>query len=52
MTQTLREKKKHLGGRIHKILNHTLERKLTKKEYTQLIFLIAGVFDLITKIKE
>lgn len=41
------DKKKYLGGKIHKILNKTLDKKLTKKEYTQLCLLIAGVFDLI-----
>lgn len=36
----------YLGREIHKLLNKTLDRKLTKKEYTQLVLFIAGVFDL------
>ena len=55
MTHTTQDKgleKKYLGGEIHKILNRTLARKLTKKEYTQIVLLIAGVFDLLASQKE
>jgi hypothetical protein len=40
------KKNKLLGSKIHKLLNITLVRKLTVKEYTQLVLYIAGVFDL------
>lgn len=40
------KEKAYLGGKIHRMLNKTLNRKLTVKEYTQLVLLIAGVFDL------
>lgn len=39
-------KKKELGKKIHKLLNKTVERKLTIKEYCTLCLLIADVFDL------
>lgn len=42
----MEKEKKYLGAKIHKLLNKTLERKLTQKEYTQLVLYIAGVFDL------
>lgn len=45
----MEKEKKYLGGKIHKLLNNTLTRKLTTKEYTQLVLLIAGVFDLTKK---
>lgn len=41
------KKEKFLGKKIHRILNLTLTRKLTKKEYTELVITIAGVFDLV-----
>ena len=40
------KEKEYLGGKIHRLLNKTLERKLTHKEYTQLVLYIAGAFDL------
>lgn len=40
-----------LGGKIHKLLNKTLSAKLTMTEYTQLVLLIAAVFDLKKKKK-
>jgi len=36
--------KKEIGGKIHKILNETLYRKLTIKEYKSLIELIDILF--------
>lgn len=36
--------KKKIGGKIHKILNLTLSRKLTFEEYENLVKLIAWVF--------
>lgn len=35
---------KELGGKIHKILNETVYRKLTLKEYRKLTRLIGNVF--------
>ena len=46
------EEKKYLGGKIHRLLNFTLIRKLTIKEYTQLVLYIAGVFDLTLPTKD
>jgi hypothetical protein len=42
-------KKEILGKKIHKLLNKTLKRPLTKNEYTQLVLYIAVVFDLSNK---
>ena len=36
---------KELGGKIHGILNNTISRKLTLKEYEKVVELIAQVFD-------
>lgn len=32
-----------IGGKIHEILNETIYRKLTRKEYEKLVVLIAKV---------
>lgn len=39
-------KKEKIGGKIHEILNETIYRKLTFKEYKKLVKLIGKVFDL------
>ncbi len=38
------EEKKKLGGKIHKITNETLFRRLKPKEYIKLIRLIGKLF--------
>lgn len=40
----MRETYTELGGKIHRILNNTLHRKLTRKEYMEVVELIGKVF--------
>lgn len=42
----------NLGQRIHEGLNITLTRKLTMAEYSELVLLIANVFDLAQSPKD
>lgn len=43
---------KKVGGKIHLILNETLYRKLTLKEYKRVTKLIASVFDAASAIRK